>query len=547
MTRRVVSRLGLAFCLNVLFYAFSNGFAQSSSDGCGTRAVKVESGEICGKLVQSEGKTVSAFLGIPYAESTAGRRRWQPPVPKAPWQGQFQATKFGDICPQNDSFGVDLPQSEDCLSINVWTPDTVPATRFPVLVWIYGGAFKSGSSAQSVYDGAYLAAQQGLVVVTLNYRVGALGFLAGVGGLDGNYGFLDQQLALKWVNQNITRFGGDPGRVTLAGESAGASFVSLHMLSAPVSEPLFQRAVMMSNPLGLPYKTPAQARKVGLWYLAATGCYFSLDPSRCLRGKSVQEVLKGETSRLLALPSLNEGLATFITWAPAIDGTVLTQQPLAAAQNGGLSKPSIIGTNADEGVLFVAGLANQPVGRIAYGGVLSLLLGDAGKRILPLYPADGNDYRPAMERFVTDYLFFCPNQVLAGAAKVPVYTYQFTHPPSVTLWPKVPGCKDKACHSEGVPFWFHTLDAVGIKQPEEDALSREMSAYWGQFVRGEPLIGANGLEWPLFSAGQQYLRLDIPTAVFQPDKPQCGTLDSIGYEQRATLERIDRGRTLQNR
>ncbi|MER3554508.1 MAG: hypothetical protein C4331_09200 [Meiothermus sp.] len=220
---------------------------------------------------------------------------------------------------------------------------------------------------------------------------------------------------------------------------------------------------------------------------------------------------------------------------------------MASAQNGGLNKPSIIGTNADEGVLLVAGLANQPVGRIVYGGVLSLLLGDAGSRVLPLYPAEGNDYRPAMERFVTDYLFFRPNQVLARAAKAPVYAYEFTHPPSVSLWPNVPGCKDAACHSEGVPFWFHTLDVVGIKSIEEDALSRDMAQRWGQFVRGEPLTGTTGLEWPQFLQGGQYLRLDISPSAFQPDKPQCQTLDSIGYEQKATLERIDRGRTLQNR
>ena len=193
-------------------------------------------------------------------------------------------------------------------------------------MWIYGGAFKSGSSAQPIYDGVYLA-QQGVVVVTFNYRVGALGFLGGIAGLSGNYGFLDQQLALRWVNANITRFGGDPGRVTLAGESAGGAFVALHLLSAPASQPLFGRAVMMSNPLGLPYKTPAQARKVGLWCLAATGCYFNLRPADCLRGKSVQEILNGEKSRYLALPTLNEGLATFITWAPTIDGTVLNQRP----------------------------------------------------------------------------------------------------------------------------------------------------------------------------------------------------------------------------
>lgn len=531
----------------MLFCAVLNGFAQSPAGECQTRVVPTEGGAVCGKLVGSQGKTVSAFLGIPYAESTAGERRWQPPLPKAPWPGRFQATRFGPICPQNDSFGVELPQSEDCLSLNVWTPDTAPAQRFPVLVWIYGGAFKSGSSAQPIYDGVYLA-QQGVVVVTFNYRVGALGFLGGIAGLSGNYGFLDQQLALRWVNANITRFGGDPNRVTLAGESAGGAFVALHALSAPASQPLFQRAVMMSNPLGLPYKTPAQARKIGLWYLATTGCYFSLEPTGCLRKKSVQEVLKGETSRYLAAPVLKEGLATFITWAPTLDGTVLIHEPLAAAQSGGLNKPAIIGTNVAEGVPFVAGLAQGPVSKLVYGGALSLLLGDAGNRVLPLYPAgEGGDYRGAMEQFVTDYLFTCPNAVLARAAKAPVYAYEFTHPPSVSLWPNVPGCKDAACHSEGVPFWFHTLGAMGVKELEEDALSRDMAARWVQFAKGEPLTGTGGPEWSQFSQGGQYLRFDLSPSVFVPDKPQCATLDAIGYEQKATLERLDRERTRQNR
>lgn len=536
---------GSRVLVGLLFATAFYGLAQAGE--CATRVVPTQSGEVCGKLVQSEGKTVSAFLGIPYAESTAGEHRWQPPVPKAPWPGRLQATQFGPICPQNDSFGVTLPQSEDCLSVNVWTPDTVPDTRFPVLVWIYGGAFKSGSSAQAIYDGAYLAGQ-GVVVVTFNYRVGALGFLGGIGGLSGNYGFLDQQLALKWVNANITRFGGDPSRVTLAGESAGASFVSLHTLSAQASQPLFQRAVMMSNPLGLPYKTPAQARKIGLWYLAATGCYFNPRPVDCLKGKSVAEILKGETSRYLAVPVLKEGLATFITWAPTIDGSVLTQEPLAAAQNGGLSKPSIIGTNADEGIIFVAGLAQGPVSKLVYDGLLSLLLGDAGSRVLPLYPpGEGGDYRRAMEQFVTDYLFFCPNQVFARTARAPAYTYEFTHPPSVSLWPKTPSCQGAACHSEGVPFWFHTLDAVGIRNPQEDALSRDMAARFVQFVKGEPLTGMGGPEWPVFSQGGLYLRFDLPPSLFVPDKPQCRTLDAIGYEQKAALERLDRERTRQNR
>lgn len=252
----------LKWILGVLVCSSLSALAQTTeAAACQTATVKTTGGPVCGKTLEVEGKPVLAFLGIPFAESTAGPNRFQPPVPKAPWTAPFQATQFGNICPQNDDTPGLPSQSEDCLSINIWTPNIdLSKERLPVMVYIYGGAFQFGASAMGLYDGSYLAARHNMVVVSFNYRSGALGFLAGVGGLSGNYGFLDQQLALKWVNQNITDFGGNPGRVTLAGESAGAMSVGLHLFSAPASQPLFQQVVLMSNPLGISYRNLTQAR-----------------------------------------------------------------------------------------------------------------------------------------------------------------------------------------------------------------------------------------------------------------------------------------------
>lgn len=526
-----IARLPQA-ALSLVFLILSQGLAQD--EPCQAGPVSTQSGEVCGKTLEAEGKTLMAFLGIPYAESTAGPRRWMPPVPKAPWAGRLRTIQFGDVCPQNYDTSKLPPQSEDCLSLNVWTPQLPPqGGGLPVLVYIYGGAFKFGASAEPIYDGAYLAARHGMVVVSFNYRTGALGFLAGVGDLRGNYGFLDQQLALRWVNQNIRAFGGDPNRVTLMGESAGAASVALHLLSAPASQSLFQQAVMQSNPLGLPYKDLGQARRIGLAYLNATGCRLARDPVQCLRERPVEAILKGEESRLLALSVLSEGLANFLTWSPVVDGTVIREQPLASAQQGGLGKPSLIGTNTDESIVFVAGISSGPVNLIVYTALFNVLMGDAGPAIADRYaPKLLRDYREPLEAFVNDYLFYCPNDLLARLAKAPVHTYRFTHAPAVSLWPNVARCQGKACHSDGLPFLFGTLDRMGNRNPDDQALAREMSEYIGQFVKGQPLTGTTGLAWPAYtSPNRTYLRFDIPTQIFQPQNPNCAFLDEIGYQR----------------
>ena len=227
-------------------------------------------GEIRGKL---DGR-VRAFLGIPYAAPPIGDLRWLPPQPPAGWSGVLDATKAGNQCAQARIRDQGVAGSEDCLFLNIYAPDT-PDKALPVMVWIHGGTFLVGSGSQ--YDGRELAERGHLILVTINYRLGPFGFLvnrsldgADPGQLSGNYGLLDQQAALRWVKDNIEAFGGDPGKVTVAGESAGAISIGLQLVS-PGAAGLFERAILESGPfLHLP--TLAQARTRGDQFAAKLGC-----------------------------------------------------------------------------------------------------------------------------------------------------------------------------------------------------------------------------------------------------------------------------------
>lgn len=509
------------------------------TDACQTGLVMTASGAVCGTMMQFADGFVRAFKGIPYAETTAGDNRWRAPVPKAPWQVVLQAEDFGPTCPQNLQGNGVSQQSEDCLSINIWTPADRGA-NLPVLVFIHGGAFVVDSSASRLYepdgphlyDGSYLAATQNLVVVTFNYRLGALGFLGGVARLDGNYGFLDQQLALTWVQENIASFGGNPARVTLAGESAGAMSVGLHLLSAPDSDSLFSAAIMQSNPFGIPFKDLEEAKALGEIYLLSLGCWFQFDQAACLRNKPVEDILAAQGNRFLQLPVLNYGLATFLVWAPVINGKELIGQPLEIALQGNLSKPVLLGTNRDESVIFFPG--SDPVGFLGYNLTVNLMFGGNNfRRILERYPlaADG-DNRENLIQIATDFLFACSTQAVARAAQSAVYLYEFTHVPSFNLWKsRFPGCDDKSCHGESLAFVFGSAGGAMSFTPGEAHLAEMMARYWGGFASYflDPNLNraTDTPQWPAFTS--QILNLAIPITVTEPKAHQCDFWDSFGY------------------
>ena len=503
---------------------------------CPVGPVTTTVGVVCGTTAAVGANAVRAFLGIPFAEDTGGANRWQPPVPKAALTGRFQATHFGPICPQDDpTFG--LPQSEDCLSINVWTPvGADPGANLPVMAFVYGGSFLTGSGAFPIYDGAYLSSTQDAVVVTFNYRVGALGFLAGVEGLQGNYGIRDQQLALHWVADNIAAFGGDASQVLFFGESAGAMSVGLHVFSIPTSEGLFASVLMESNPFAIPYKTPAEASDFGVCLEQLLDC-----PSgdlACMRGKTAEEIVAVQANAQLSLVGLGQGLAGFLLWPPVVDGTLIIQQPLAGITDG-LPTTTLLGTNRDEGTLFVYGLLKaigvQELSPQAYTEIVTGLFGaTASAQIEAAYPPVTGDNAPVLSQLTTDYVFFCSNRFVARAGVSPVYAYEFDKVSSFNIWPDIPQCATQVCHADELPYVFHTATNIGATfLPSEEVLSQSMAAYWGAYSREGSDPNNGGFprpQWPPFLPDLTYLLLDTPIGTAIDPPHHCDLWDGIGYE-----------------
>lgn len=515
--------------------------SDSSGSGCATGLVETSSGTVCGivqDVVDLSGEPVDAFLGIPFAESTAGDNRWLPPIPKAPMPGVFAAVASSPGCPQvpNPPHGV-IETSEDCLTVNVWRPRAAAQRDArPVLAWIYGGSFTSGGTGVALYDGAYMAAREDVLVVTLNYRVGALGFLAGTDGLAGNYGLMDQQLALRWVRDNIEAFGGNPDAVTIYGESAGAMSVGLHMLSVPSSAGLFRAGIMQSNPLGIPYKSLAQAEPAAAVFKQKVGCAGQgLD---CLRAVPANVVVKVQGDVQLQLASvLDAALAGFLVFAPNIDGSFLVEDPTVAAPQGKLSIPTLLGTNHAEGNLFIYGIALPFGGTIsekAYLGALDFLFGPENTaKIVALYGVNpGGDNSPQLSAVATDYLFGCANRFVARQARSAIYVYELTEN-TLNVWPDVPPCVGQTCHGDDVPFVFHSDRQVGYEfTPDEARLSDQMVGYWATMATRLEPNRSGSFFWPPFTPdGLDYLILDEPGLSTAVDPIQnCDFWDGIGYE-----------------
>lgn len=427
---------------------------------CPVPVVETSSGALCGAEVAGgapggDRQLLAAYLGVPYAKAPVGNLRWAAPAAADQAASTVRSSRFGPSCPQNTPEGVQVKTSEDCLTLNVWTPDVKSETKLPVLVFLYGGSFLHGGTAAPVYDGANLAAVGKMVIVTVNYRIGALGFLAGLDDVDGNYGLLDQQLALRWVRDNIESFGGDPARVTLMGQSAGAMSVGIH-LGAASSRDLFRAAIMESNPYGIPYKTPSQARRYAETLAVHLGCDGEeSERLQCLRGKPVADVLAAQ-KKLPILESFLLGLASFVPWGP-----VMGVPPLEAAPNDlKMDKPVLLGTNRNEGVLFVA-MQEQSIGMIGeakYVLETDIAYGKHGEAIRTLYKSLGTeDPVAALSQIVTDDLFVCANRRVLMRATAPIWGYQFAHAPSFAVWPEYALCAPETgavCHGAELPFVF---------------------------------------------------------------------------------------------
>jgi len=455
-----------------------------------------------GVVVGQAGDRVRAFLGIPYAAAPVGALRWRPPESAAAWRGRRDATRRGPACPQPDE-GFRRDTDEDCLSLNVWIPENSTGT-LPVLFWIHGGAFYQGSGGDDLYDGARLARRARAIVVTINYRLGPLGFLSqrALAAEHGDevlpaVGLLDQRAALQWVQRNIAAFGGDPANVTLDGESAGA-WSQCAQLAMPGSRGLFARAIVQSGACAdALYVTPEAANAQGDELAAKVGCTGE-DVAACLRGKSSAELASALRFRRGSL------LLPGVWWGPIIDGRELPRMPLAAIRAGEFARvPLIIGTARDEGTLHT--IAYKDVAGDELAWFVRDVFGDAA-----VGPVVARYARPtpkqALNDVVTDGVFRCNARRAARAAAahgVPVYLYEWTHaldgPPHVhALGPT---------HSVDIFFVWGTTSLEISASAAEQPLVDLVQDLWGSFARtGDP-----GHGWPRYTAdGDAHFVLDLP-------------------------------------
>ena len=464
--------------------------------------VAIDDGSLEGVV---EGKTVK-FLGIPYAKPPVGSLRFKRPQPNEPWQGVRDASKFGKRCAQLYSAVLqnNASEDEDCLYLNVWTPETKPAKPRPVMVWIHGGGNVNGSASEPLpfvnsgvfYSGQKLA-EQGVVVVTLNYRLGVFGFLAhpALGeAAGGNQGLFDQQQALAWVQQNIAKFGGDPDQVTIFGESAGSQDVCLHVAS-PVSRGLFHRAVSQSGGCTTLNVTGAQAKQNATKLAETLGCT-GADALTCLQAQPVSKLL-------------TPGLTPPVSFGPSVDGVFLPDQPRALFARGDTADvPYILGSNTDEGTLFVSGTVPDEA---ALRTALERQFGaGSAEAILKVYPLSSFPTpRAALARIVGDARLVCTTHdtaLLASAAGRPVWMYNFDIPATVSAGPDSEPLG--ATHGAELVYVFGTST---LFTPESAKTAALMQTYWTNFAKQGDPNGTGLLEWPLFSEAQQS-RVNFSTA-----------------------------------
>ncbi len=479
----------------------------------------------------------SAFLGLPYAAPPVGALRWRSPRPPAPWVEPRDATRGPALCPQAALPGSGR-QSEDCLTLNVYTPAGARAgARLPVMVWIYGGGYAIGYTAQ--YDLSRMAQRQGVVTVEMNYRLGALGFLAhpalrAEGDGSGDYALLDQQAALRWVRANISAFGGDPTNVTLFGQSAGGWSVC-EQLTAPGAQRLFQRAIIESGACTAPDSAISQAAAEagGVQMAADLGCSDPATAAACLRALPPK--------RLMAAKPHRRGLLGKESWTSAYGGPALPLHPRQALEQGRFaSVPAIVGTNHDEANLFLD--LNRFKGMLysekSYEKIIGDFFLDQTQTVLSEYADEARQsYATAYVDIVTDSTFACPALTTDALLerRVPVYAYEFDDPEAINSLPHAPFTGPlKAFHSSEIVYVTQTPweAASRIKfDPAQQALSDHMQAWWGAFARsGDPNV-ASAPGWARDrGAGPLQLRPDGSTTAGDfARRHRCAFWNRLGY------------------
>ena len=432
---------------------------------------------------------VTRYLGIPYAAPPVGENRWRAPLPAPAWNGTLRADRYAPNCQQapapralrawTSEYLIEGPISEDCLYLNVWTAATAPGQALPVLVWIHGGGFSSGGATVPVYDGAGLAAR-GMVVVTINYRLGVYGFLShpalrreNGAQASGNYGLLDQVAALRWVRENIGAFGGDPTRVTVAGQSAGAAAVH-HLIASPLAAGLFQRAIAESGS--------------GMGGAVPDGGASDAAGEQLMRRAGAPDIAALRRMPPAALEKAAAGMA----FRPNVDGRLLPDAAHVGRNTNDV--PMLTGLTADEGSSMSASYGQATPA--SFAARLDKRYGSLAPEFAKLYPAATPDAAGAAARQLERDRGLASTWLWAkrrlGASSQPVYLYYFTH-----VEPGPEAQRYGAFHSSEIPYVFATLDRADRPYTAADrALSGTVGAYWANWVTTGDPNGPGLPAWP---------------------------------------------------
>jgi para-nitrobenzyl esterase len=474
-----------------------------------TDSVRVDSGQLSGTA--GKDPSIRVYKGIPFAAPPVGDLRWRAPQPPAKWDGVRKAEQFGSSCTQGGGAGRGgdkggkggggVTGSEDCLYLNIWTAAQSASDRLPVMVWIHPGGYTSGSGASPGTDGELLA-KKGVVLVTINYRLGVLGFFShpeltkeSDRRASGNYAFMDQVAALQWIQKNIAAFGGDPRRVTVFGDSAGSSSIS-NLMASPQAKGMFQRASAQSGAwMGLsvsPMRKLADAEQAGAKMAESLGAKSLAE----LRAKPADEVLRGGRGG-----------------GPVIDGYFLPEDPANIfAQGKQNDVPLIVGSNKDEGTFFLQTVtADQWVQRSRQK------FGDMADAFLKLYPAASDEEANISQyaAFRDELAFVMRNwagaQTKSGKSKV--YAYYFTHEPPVAggraSAPTVTLAREGATHGGEAPYIFGNLLGNRPWNDLDRQVTEAMSSYWINFAATGDPNGKNLPNWPAFDEKKNNGRMTL--------------------------------------
>ena len=507
-----------------------------------TDVVTTESGQVQGAVKDG----VLAFKGIPFAASPTGQLRWRAPQPVTPWKGVRNATEYALDCDQlpfpSDAAPLGAGTSEDCLYLNVWKPAGSQTAKLPVMVWIYGGGFVNGGSSPLVYSGHHFA-ENGIVFVSFNYRVGRFGFFGYPAltqehpeELHGNYGYMDQIAALKWVQRNIAAFGGDPSQVTVFGESAGGGSV-LTLLTSPRSQGLYQRAIIESG--------GGRGLLMGQRYLSKTGPDGTPSAESLgvnfAKSNGITDTGPSGLAQLRALPGdkVVNGLNMASMWqaastysGPMIDGAIVSESPQTAIVAGRWAKvPLIIGANSMD-IGFPRGKTMDEV---------FAPFGSNEEKAKALYNPDHSDNVMLVGMHIAaDQMMVEPARLVARTVSsqgVPAYEYRFSYV-AESLRDKLPG----APHATEIPYVFNTFDVVYKDKltPADEAMSKKVHAYWVAFAKTGNPSAAGPPKWETQNSQTDFLMNFTNTGILTgPDlwKARLDLVEAMAEEPTKTAAR----------